>query len=364
MKKIIYSISFMIAGLTVVSCADEPVKSVKDNTTPISVATQKTSSAQTAGEVTASGSVEAVSHANLSTRSSGYVEKVLVKMGDPVKKGQLLVKINNADLSAKLAQKNSGVAEAKAAYNNAKKDYERYKALLKKNSATQKEFDDMQARFTMAKARLDAAKQMRDEVRSQFSYTDIKAPFTGIITRKNVQEGDLANPGQTLLSLEGKEGYQVKAMVPENQINTIKTDNDVAVTINSIDKTAKGKVTEISSSAQNSGGQYVVKVHLKNPSPDIKSGMYATVNFPVKDKAEVSGTGTVFVPKDAIVRKGQLTGVYTLSQKNTAILRWLRLGKTHDDKVEVLSGLDADETLILPSSTEAKLYNGVKISQK
>lgn len=139
----------------------------------------------------------------------------------------------------------------------------------------------------------------------------------------------------------------------------IKNHTEVSVLIKALDKTVKGKVTEVSTSAKNTGGQYLVKVILDKTDAPILSGMYATVQFPVAPKAQ---SAAVMIPVEAIVNNGQLTGVYTVSQNNTALLRWLRLGRTFGDKVEVLSGLSADEQYIV--SAEGKLFNGVKISNQ
>jgi hypothetical protein len=89
----------------------------------------------------------------------------------------------------------------------------------------------------------------------------------------------------------------------------------------------------------------------------ILSGMFTTVQFPVEHKEKV---GAVLIPIEAIVNNGQLSGLYTISENNTAILRWLRLGKTFGDQVEVLSGLSSNETYII--SAEGKLYNGANIT--
>jgi hypothetical protein len=85
--------------------------------------------------------------------------------------------------------------------------------------------------------------------------------------------------------------------------------------------------------------------------------MFTTVQFPVERKTK---SAMVLVPKSVLVTNGQLSGVYTPSQSNTALLRWLRLGRTFGNQVEVLSGLNADEAYII--SAEGKLYNGAKIS--
>jgi RND family efflux transporter MFP subunit len=287
----------------------------------------------------------------------GYVTKVHVNVGDKVTKGQLLVSINNTDLQAKRAQVDASITEATVAFNNAQKDYNRYKNLFADNSASQKELDDMTANFEMAKARLEAAKQMKNEVNAQFAYSNITAPFNGVITSKTVTEGDMANPGQPLISMEAPGNFEVMAMVPETEISQIKTGVQVDVLVKAINKTLKGQVTEISTSAKNTGGQYLVKIALDKSDANILSGMFTTVQFPVEKQTH---TEMVLIPTDILITNGQLSGVYTVSESNTALLRWLRLGRTYGDQVEVLSGLSADEAYIVTS--EGKLFNGAKIS--
>ena len=159
----------------------------------------------------------------------GHVTKIHVKVGQKVTQGQLLVSVNNTDLQAKKAQVDASIMQAQAAFNNAKKDYDRFVNLFAQQSASQKELDDMTARYEMAKANLDAAKQMRNEVVAQFAYVNLTAPFSGVVTNTFVKEGDMANPGIPLISVEGASGYQVTARVSENDIAQIQ--NGMAVTV-------------------------------------------------------------------------------------------------------------------------------------
>ena len=351
-----YTIAFFALTFLALSCADEH-KKMSDDSASITVKVNTTNEDVNNPFLTTSGSIQAVQSANLSTRMMGYITKTPVNIGDKVKEGQLLVAINNSDLTAKLSQINASITEATAAFTNAEKDYNRYKNLYAENSASQKEFDDMTAHYNMAKARLEGAKQMKNEIESQFAYVNIRAPFSGVITNRFVNEGDMANPGMPLIALESPNGFEVMARVPESEISKIKSGASVNVFVKSINQTVKGKVTEVSSSAKNTGGQYLVKVALEKTDVSILSGMFVTVQFPVdvQDKTE-----SVLIPTEAIVKNGQLSGVYTISEENTAILRWLRLGRTFGDKVEVLSGLSSDETYII--SADSKLYNGAKVT--
>lgn len=290
----------------------------------------------------------------------GYVTKIHVQVGQKVGAGQLLVSINNTDLKAKKAQVDASILQATAGYNNAKKDYERFVNLFKQQSASQKELDDMTARYEMAKAGLEGAKQMRNEVMAQFSYSNITAPFSGVVTNTFVKEGDMANPGMPLISVEGASILQVSTMVSESDIAAIKKGMPVNVLVKSSNATLTGKVSEVSLSAKNTGGQYLVKIDLDKTDSSVLSGMFVNVQFPVENKPQTVQTDRILVPQTALIQQGQLTGIYTIGTGNVAILRWLRTGKSFGDQVEILSGLSANEQYIV--SAEGKLYNGALVS--
>lgn len=357
MKTKLYIAALYTLVITISSCGNDDKKMVADNSPVVAVEVSRVSEGNSSPFLSASGKIEAVNSANISTRMMGYVDKIYVHVGDKVNKGQQLISINNADISAKLAQVDAGITEATIAFNNAEKDYKRFTALFNENSASQKELDDITANYNMAKARLEGAKQMKNEVNAQFSYSNIRAPFDGVVTNKFIKVGDMANPGMPLLEVESPGDFQVLAMVPESEILQIKGDSEVLVLIKTLNESVKGKVVEVSTSAKNTGGQYMVKVMLDKSEFNLLSGMYATVQFPTAKK---KSTNKVVIPLDAVVHNGQLSGVYTVSESNTALLRWLRLGRTFGDSVEVLSGLSAEEDYII--SAEGKLFNGAKIS--
>jgi RND family efflux transporter MFP subunit len=213
----------------------------------------------------------------------------------------------------------------------------------------------------MAKAGLEGAKQMRNEVLAQFSYSTIRAPFSGEVTNTFVKEGDMANPGMPLVSIEGASHLQVTAMVSESDITSIQNGMNVNVLVKSTNQELTGKVIEVSGSAKNTGGQYLVKINLATTNNKVLSGMFVNIKFPLVSKKQTTTTSKekVIVPVSALIHQGQLTGIYTIGNNDIAILRWLRIGKTYGSQVEVLSGLSANEQYIV--SAEGKLYNGAKV---
>jgi RND family efflux transporter MFP subunit len=360
MKKIF--IPFIAIAIATLSSCNEEKKEALAESPAIAVKVSGVSEKANSDFVSASGKIEAENSADLSTRMMGYITKVYVQIGQKVKSGQLLVSINNSDLLAKKAQVDASILQTTAGYKNAKKDYDRFVTLFKQQSASQKELDDMTARYEMAKAGLEGARQMRNEVMAQFNYANITAPFSGVVTNTYVKEGDMANPGMPLVSVEGASKLEVSAMVSENDITSIKKGMPVTVLVKSSNEKLTGKVSEVSVSAKNTGGQYLVKINLDKTDSSVLSGMFVNVQFPIENKGTTTPNTMVLVPESALVRQGQLTGIYTVSNENVAILRWLRTGKKYGEKVEVLSGLSADENYIV--SAEGKLFNGAKVSVK
>jgi len=355
MKKL-YITSLILAAAILNGCSAKDEKVTAKNTETVKVEVLKVDTNDRGGFLSTSGTVSAVKTASLSTRNMGYVDNIYVSVGEKVSQGQLLLSINNTDLQAKQAQVNAQITEATAAFTNAEKDFNRYKNLFSDNSASQKELDDITAHYNMAKARLEAANQMKNEINAQFAYVNIKAPFSGVVTGKFIEKGNMANPGMTLITIENPEVLEIKTRVPESQITKITEGMLVTVLVKSLNKSIEAKITEVSASSQQTGGQFLVTAVLNEKPEGLKSGMFATVNFPVESNGV---EGAILIPVDAVVNRGQLTGVYTVSESNTAILRWLRLGRTYGNEVEVLSGLQNGESLIV--NADSKLYNGANV---
>lgn len=361
MKKIIFSISTITIVVMLVSCSGNK-KQAMATLPAITVSVNQTQNTDAGNVISASGKIEAANSANISTRMMGYVTALKVSMGQRVAAGQLLATISSTDLQAKKAQTEAGVSRATAAFNSAKRDYDRFTILYAQKSASQKEMDDMTTHYEMAKAGLEAAKQMRNEVMAQFAYTNITAPFSGIISNTFVKEGDMANPGMPIVRIEGESKLEAVAMVPESEIAHIKAGMPAEVTVKSLNKTIAGKVTEVSPSASQTGGQYLVKIDLGKDGAGVLPGMYVNTSFAIENKKEATASEIMLIPQEAIVTEGQLKGVYVVGGDSTAILRWLRLGKESGDRVEVLSGLSAGEKYII--SSEGRLFNGARINIK
>jgi RND family efflux transporter MFP subunit len=358
MKKYFYALQLVIVSAVVLSsCSSDVNEGEVKKDAPVHV-TVATAERQSAATIQSSGQIVPGETAMISTRMMGFITGIKVKPGDQVQRGQLLVTISNGDIVAKRAQAQAAVAEAEAVLQDAQKDYDRYQKLYKQQSVSQKELENITLNYSSIKAKAEAARQMQNEADEMLAYTKLTAPFAGVVTQKNLDAGSMASPGVSILVVEQSSGFRVNTSVTEADIDLIKVGAVAQVRIESIGKTLIGRVSELSPSSQMSGGQYQVKVSISDQDKEgLHSGMYA--------KVFIEGTGSrlasnnVMIPVSAIVERDQLNGLYTISENQTALLRWVKLGKKQGLQVEVLSGLTSDEKFIL--SAEGKLYNGVPV---
>ena len=346
-------VSFLFAAC---SGNDHEVAARKDEPVRVTVAV---AGRQSGNGIEASGQIVSKETAVISTRVMGFITSIKVKAGDNIQKGQLLATISSGDIDAKKGQAQAMLSEATASLADAQKDHERFAQLYEQNSASKKEFENATLHYHSMKAKVEAAKQMQNEVDAMLAYTNLTAPFSGVVIQKNIDAGSMANPGMPILVIEQKGNYQVTASVSEKDVARVRKGAQAMVVVKSSGRAIQGIVSEVSPSSQFSGGQYSIKVNIPEQEKEgIYSGMY--VNVTIQGEGSVSEGDKIFIPRSAIVNKDQLSGLYTITDDQTAMLRWIRLGKAQGDNVEILSGLRNDEKFILAS--EGKLYNGVPVT--
>lgn len=356
MKNIFYA--FAMGSLTfMISCGSHESKVYTDDTPAVDVNTSVADSKAQSDYIELNGKIESAESAVVSTRMMGFIERINVKLGDAVRRGQLLIKINSLELKAKEAQINATILEAESALANVQKNYERISSLYQSESATKKELDDISAQLKMAQARLQGAKEMKNEIRSQYTYTDIKSPINGLVTKKNVNEGDMANPGQLLLEIESQKAYQVVCYVPESTISQVSEGDTMNVSVGALGENLKAVVSELSYSAKHTSGTYLVKMLILENPEGLRAGMYATI---LQEDSSSADNNTISIPESAVFERGELKGIYVVSDDNKALLRWLRLGEIDNGMYKVISGLDAGEKFITQADT--RLYNGAPVN--
>jgi RND family efflux transporter MFP subunit len=296
--------------------------------------------------VTATGSLEADKSVMVSTRMMGWVKKLHVIEGQAVKQGDLLISIDDTDLRARKAQATAGIAAAEAVLANAEKMATRFENLYAEKSVSKAQLDDVLTGRDQAAAGVKMARAGLTEVNVHLSYLDIAAPCDGVVGRKMIEEGDMANPGMPLLILEQTDLVKVVAHLGEKDISSVKVGDTVLVNVSSVAGAEyETQLDRVIPTANPGSRTYDIEATLDNSAGRLRSGMFARVKVPVAERQ------AVLIPAEALIRRGQLTGVWIVDDNSFAHLRWVRLGHKQGDQLEVLSGLAGNETLVLSSRT-------------
>lgn len=304
------------------------------------------------------GQIQALNKAELSFRVMGNLTSLPVIEGDYVKKGQVLASVKSSDIEAMKSRVQANIREAEAMLSNAEKDLQRFESLFKSGSATQKELDDVRTGHAMAKSRVEAAHQAAKEVDASLDYAKILAPFDGLITKKFMQEGQMAAPGMPVVGIEGINQFKVVARAPESQVRFLKKGDRAVVFIESAGAELTASISQINPSSAFTGAQYELTLIPLNEHPDVKAGMFASVDIQTKSNYR-STSKEVLVPSETIVSRGDLDALFVVSNQNEALLRWVKTGKTREGMTEILSGLNQGDLVV--SAAEGRLMDGARV---
>ena len=280
--------------------------------------------------VEVTGQVTPKFQATLSSRIQGTIDKLLVREGTQVSKGQILIELDNRDVKADLAR-------AKAEAENAKAQFNRMKTLYAQDAVSKQELENATRTFKVVEAN-------RDAVLAQLSYTIVKAPFDGVITEKHVEAGELASPGQPLLKMEDPQQLRLEATVAEGDLKSIAREDKIPVVIDALGiQPLNGIVSQILSAGDPQTHTFMVKVDLPR-TRGMKSGMFGRFQL---DKGTAQ---TILVPASAIIERGELTGLFAVGPDRIARLRWIKIGRRFEQKIEILSGVNDGEQVLLDGS--------------
>ena len=353
-KQILFfvSMTLFISGLLACSGEKKQVQLAPQSVSNVAVIAVQKASAPDYIETT--GTVRAAESAQLSAQIVATVAGVYAHEGNRVRRGQVLVALDDAQFrsatdraaaSVMAAEKESVAAEAD--YNLADATLKRYENLYGKKSVSPQEFDQVKARYQAAQAQLEVAHAGQAQARAALAeaktmqgYTRLLAPFDGVITDKRVEIGNLASPGMVLLTVENTSHYRLEANINEMDIAAVRMGMAVPIQIEALtSEPIPAKVAEIVPSADPASRSFVVKLDLPN-IPNLRSGLFGRVSVPKGNR------DTLLVPKTAVLDRGQLQAVYVVGSDQIAALRYVTLGRTQNMKVEILSGIESGERLV------------------
>ena len=295
----------------------------------------------------AAGVAAPVQQATLSTKLTGTVTGVLVQEGDAVATGQTLVRIDARDLTAKGAQVAASVAEAEAMHRDALTQANRIRALYTDSAAPRAQLDAVETGLARAEAGVRTAHAAAAELRAVSSYAVIRAPFTGIVTRRFVDAGAFAAPGAPLVAIQDASRLRVTVNTTPDVAHTVRRGQPLAAMIEGRPYRAivEGVIPAMA------GNLYTINALVPNPGRTILSGSTATLALPTGER------NALVVPAGAVRTEGDLTGV-TLRTAQGDELRWVRLGARAGGMVEVSSGLRPGDRVVVPTAGGVKLAEG------
>jgi RND family efflux transporter MFP subunit len=272
------------------------------------------------------GTVHAVERAQLAAKVMGSIDTMPFTLGQRVKRGDPLVTISAGEIDARVAQ-------AESQYNQASRDLARERELLPKGASTATIVKDLEDRCAGAEAMLREAKVM-------LSYATLQAPFDGVIARKFANVGDLASPGLPLVEIEGLHGFEVQAGVPDSLAGDLSVGKLLVVQTPTEGVAFSGKISEISSAADPNSHTVAVRITVPD-SVAVRSGQFVRIQIPG------SPIRALLAPWAAVTALGQMERVFVAGSDNCAVLRLVTTGARRGNQVEILSGLDDGDRVIV-----------------
>jgi RND family efflux transporter MFP subunit len=315
----------LLTALLLAGCREKVESPVSENLPPAVVRVQTVESKQRVATEEVVGTVRPKLSSVIEAKVSGKIEKMLVVPGRNVKADELLVQLDAREVQAQLDQ-------ALALRQQAESDSKRATDLFQQKILSQSEYDNAQSKFRVADAAATQAETL-------LGYTKVAAPFAGVITRKYADVGDLASPGKPLLEMEDARDLRLEADVPEAVISHLALGDKPGVRVSGVSNELDGVVSEIAPAADPNSRTFLVKLDLP-PTSGLRAGQFGRAAMPVGE------TSALRAPASSVVQRGQMELIFVVMNGH-AQLRIVKTGKRIGDEVEIVSGVDAGEQVVV-----------------
>ncbi len=292
-----------------------------------------------------SGAIMAKTINQIAGRTMGTVTSLRVKEGDRVHAGQVLLTIDDRDAVQKVIAAERALESAQQNRSLAEITYGRYRKLYDEKALSQQEMDQIETQKKITGLDYERSKALLNEARVNRDFTTIVSPVSGVVTEKKTERGSMAAPGAPLLTVEDVSSFILDANLDEHLTGKVTAGTPVDISVDAINLEFKGRITEIVPSIDPLSRTFIAKIALTDPS--LRTGLYARVKIPTGKKT------VIVLPDKAIVEKGQLTGVYVVDQGGTITFRLVRPGSHYGNNVEILSGIKANDRVIVDNISRA-----------
>lgn len=286
--------------------------------------------------------VEAVRQSTVSAQVTGRIVELNYDVGDAVKKGQVIVRIDESEARQVVASSEAQVAQAEAAFENARIELERTRQLAEQKFVSQAALDKAEAEFRVAQAQLRAARAGAGQAATTKDYTVVRAPYSGVVSARHVELGEMATPGKPLMTGFDPADMRVIASVPQYKVAEVRAGGRAMVEFPSQQKWVQARSITVLPSSEARSHSTQVRVDLPPNVEGVYPGLFARVYF------SVGRARKLVAPVAAVIRRSEVAGVYVIEQQGTVRFRQVRLGEpAGQGEIEILAGVSAGERVAL-----------------
>lgn len=336
MRTTIRPLAGVLAALLLVACG-QPATDTPAKSAPPTFATLTATAESARSEQLWDGVVEAIKQATVSAQTSGRVIELPFDVNDTVPEGAVIVRFTDVEQKSAASRMQAQIASAQANYAEAQASYKRIAEIYARQLIPKAQFDQESARRDVAKAALDAARAQLREVGQQMDYTVVHAPYSGIVTERYVQIGESVQAGQPLMSGVSLTDLRVSVQVPQSAIAAIRALRAAEVVLEgAAPRRISASNVTIFPYADPATHTFTVRLDLPGEDTGLFPGMTVKAAFATGD------TTRLMVPATALVRRGELQGLYVVSDDGVS-LRQIRSGHSRDGHIEILAGLAEGE---------------------
>jgi len=285
------------------------------------------------------GRIEAVNQGTVAAQTSGRVAEILYDVNDFVPAGAVIIRLRATEQHAGLLQAQAALSEAAARESEAQTRYQRIADMYERKVVPKATLDEATANRDSAVARLAAARAALESAKEGVAYTEVRAPYAGVVTKRLVQVGETVSPGTPLMSGLSLQFLRVTVDVPQSIVEQVRRLKKAAVYVNG--RRIEATRVTVFPEAISESNTFRARLELPENATDLYPGMFVKVGFVT---GEVDG---LLVPAAALVQRSEVTAVYVVDASGMTSMRQVRLGDRIGDRVVILSGVAGGERVAL-----------------
>jgi len=308
------------------------------------------------------GSLRALDQATVKAKVAGDVREVLVREGEAVKAGQVLVRMDASDYQARLVQARGALDAARGQLDIATKARDSNKALLAKGFISKNAYDNAASQYDIARANVESARGALDVAQKAVADTVIRAPISGLVSGRSVQPGEKVAIDSRLLDLVDLSRMEMAAAVPASEVVNVAVGQQMPVTIEGMQHALSGKVVRINPATEAGSRSILVYIRLDNPDNILRVGMFGEAKLTVARKS-----GVLAIPRSALHSDMGSSYVYAIENGKVVrrrVVTGMQGDDGHGDAVEIVDGLDAGMQIVQANLGELRPGASARISEQ